>query len=103
MEKLSSETVEMQCNVHEFYCDECGAFLGKSPEYDGTIPIKEYGGFSHTINCVLDYDYKDDLIGEGLCRNLSLHKQLCPTCAGDHLSKVIETLESLGYKVNKSK
>ena len=34
MEKINSKIVEMPQIIHEFYCDDCGEYIGSSDEYD---------------------------------------------------------------------
>lgn len=83
MEKVITETVNIERKKHSFYCDKCNKYLGSSEEfYDGYYPpFGEYGQ-SFYVN------------GYGWCR-LKLH--LCDKCKVDMTNDILRCLKQLGF------
>ena len=72
---------------HEFYCDKCGTFLGKSEEYDD-------GYYAEIGQHCWEYRHGDiQLIKEG---------QFCETCYKEINSHINSTLEQLGFLPERS-
>jgi hypothetical protein len=82
MDKTTTIETIHKTIVHEFYCDECGAYLGKSEEYDdGYYP--EIGEFEITVNINGWYILKE-------C--------LCDKCAEKKTNDIYKALKNLGFK-----
>lgn len=75
-------------NVIEFYCDDCGKFLGQSEEYDdGYIP--EIG------------EYKEEFYLHEFNGWYRINKTLCDECKDKLLAKIDAELRNLGFKPDK--
>ena len=83
MEKVTTETLNIERKKHSFYCDKCNEYLGSSEEFDdGYYPtIGEYGQ-SFYVNSY------------GWCR-LKLH--LCDKCKVDMTNNILRYLNQLGF------
>lgn len=89
---VSSERIKMQKQIktkkeivqvtHEFYCDNCGKFLGSSKEWDDGY-YKEYGSFKNNL-CINSRWYR-------------YRKNLCDKCQNEFVAKLTKTLIELGY------
>lgn len=82
MEKITTTTETITKNVHEFYCDECGVFIGTSEEYPN-------GGYERLGVYELNV-----LTPNGLFKYYD--KCLCDTCKESFPIKVAEALEAIG-------
>ena len=67
---------------HIFYCDECGAYIGKSREYDD--------GWYDTLGEVEFSFYID--------RWYRVKKCLCGNCAAKFIENLKATLKDFGFK-----
>ncbi len=89
MEKMEEYEITTKRITHNFYCDECEMFLGKSEEYDdGWYPeIGEFNQkmFVQGINSDPGYWY-------------SIHKNLCKACAAKLNTRIKVALEELGFE-----
>lgn len=82
MEKVKEYEVRKQSRVHEFYCDNCGKYLGGSEEY-------EDGYYKTPFN----YEYRV-LLNSKWYKN---KRTLCDYCKLKFEEKYIETLKKLGF------
>lgn len=85
MKKTITEIIEVEENEHEFYCDECGKYIGTSYEYDDGW-YDELGEFELACNI------------NGWLR---LKKCLCDKCAHEFINKVRTVLFDIGFEVEK--
>ena len=83
MEKTIESTRSRKEVVHEFYCDDCGEYLGKSEEYDDD-------GWYHVPNEVEVRFYLD--------KWYNLKKVLCDKCKAKLFDKIDKSLKELGFK-----
>lgn len=83
MKKTITEVVEVEETRHEFYCDECGKYLGVSYECDDGW-YKRLGEFE--LNCYIN-------------GWLHFKKCLCDKCKYEFENKVRATLLDIGFKV----
>lgn len=81
MEKHIEVKKNATANEIEFYCDDCGKFLGKTEEYDDGC-YEELGKFM--VEFYFDEWYK-------------LEKHLCNECKEKESKKLKETLNELGF------
>ena len=95
MEKIKEEIVQRTSRTHEFYCDNCGEFLGSTIEYDdGYAP--EINNYIASINIPLDCNH-----GIGAkSAYYSLNKHYCNSCLNDFISKIHNVLINFGFTVN---
>lgn len=82
MQKITIHNRVVQETHHSFHCDDCGTELGISVEHDDGY-YEEKGSFEMNLN-----------IGEWY----SVKKHLCPKCRQKFITKLGQTLESLGFK-----
>lgn len=83
MEKITQEMWENKMtNVHNFYCDECGAHFAISKEFDN--------GYYYKSGCV-------DVEVNTPYGRYKTDKCLCGECKGKFISNVCKTLESMGF------
>jgi len=74
-------------NMREFYCDECGKYLGESGEtYDGEY--FKYGEYIQRVKTRRNY-------------SMILRKCLCMNCADKLDSEFFKTLINLGFEKEK--
>lgn len=83
MEKVTTETVNIERKKHSFYCDKCNEYLGSSEEFDDGY----YPSFGEYYQSFYVNDY-------GWCR-LELH--LCDKCKVDMTNNIIHCLNQLGF------
>ena len=83
MHNKVNKTKTITVVAHEFHCDDCGAYLGASEEYDDGW-YKQIGNFNLRY-----YTSQDWYV---------LNKHLCDTCKEKLLSKLCATLEDMGFK-----
>ena len=83
MEKTISRNVKRKQYYHEFYCDKCNKFLGKTAEYDdGWYP--RLGEYKQHFN----------VSGYGWCK---LKKTLCDVCRNKMNTKILLALKDIGF------
>lgn len=83
MEKIETKNRQIEDRTHHFYCDDCGAHIGSSEEYqDGYY--EELGEFELKI-----------LMPRGWYK---LEKCLCKTCIEKFLDTAYAVLEVIGFK-----
>ena len=87
MHKTTTVKREIEDTIHEFYCDECNEFLGKSTEYDDGY-YDEFG----------EYEIKFFL--DSTKSWYYLRKHLCKQCKRIIDLKVVSELKKLGFKTN---
>ena len=83
MEKVERVPKTTYRDVHYFYCDDCGTYLGATEEYDDGW-YGEKGKFELSF-CVSSRWYR-------------MNKQLCDECREKVLSKVADNLIQLGFE-----
>jgi hypothetical protein len=83
MEKVETKTRQIEDRTHHFYCDDCGAHIGSSQEYDDGW-YQELGQFEIKI-----------LMPRGWYK---LEKCLCEDCKKKFSNKVHAKLELVGFK-----
>ena len=81
MEKVIERKIERVERGHDFYCDECGKYLGSSEEYDD--------GYYHEIGNFELKLYTD--------KWLVLKKHYCNECRRKFLNKLNLILKELGF------
>ncbi len=81
MEKHINVKKIMNIDEVEFYCDDCGKFLGKSEEYDDGY-YEKLGEFEVKFN--FNGWYK-------------LEKHLCDECKEKETKKIEKSLKELGF------
>ena len=82
MDKVVRQRQLVERTTHEFYCDECGNFLGTTFEYDD-------GYFKELGEVELEF-YLDD--------RYQLRKTLCPKCKMRLYNKIGSMLNEFGFK-----
>ena len=83
MEKVETKIRQVEDRTHYFYCNDCGALLGTSHEYnDGWY--EEVGKFE------LKWFTPDGWY--------KLEKYLCTSCKNKFLTRVYDTLEFAGFE-----
>lgn len=70
-------------NKHQFFCDECGQFIGESYEYDDGY-YQEFGNYTP--------DVEINHVG------YSLGKLLCDKCEEKAERELLQAIKQLGYK-----
>lgn len=93
MQKQIKTKKEVMQVIHEFYCDNCGKFLGSSAEYDDGY-YEELDSFENEINISNSRGYKKSYKEGGWYR---YKKNLCDKCQNEFVSKLTKTLIELGY------
>ena len=86
MEKTISRNVKRKQYYHEFYCDKCNKFLGKTAEYDD--------GWYPRLG---EYEQKFNVNGYGWCE---LELNLCDKCKAEKNLLILISLKELGFDVN---
>lgn len=84
MEKRIEVKTNTIINEIEFYCDDCGNFLGKTEEYDDWY-YEELGEFE--VDFYFNGWYK-------------LEKHLCDECKEKETKKIEKALKKLGFVKN---
>lgn len=87
MEKIETIITTIEKNYHQFYCDECGSFIGESFEYEDGY-YQEQG--EYTIKTFIEA--KDTWF--------KLRKCYCDKCKDKFTNNFVEILENLGFKPN---
>lgn len=83
MEKVENKTRQIEDRTHHFYCDDCGAYIGSSHEYDDGW-YQELGEFElHWFTPNGWY---------------KLENYLCNDCRDKLLTKVCAELEAAGFE-----
>lgn len=85
MDQIKHKKVENIVNIHEFYCDGCGGYLGKSEEYDDGYYPNPYN-FNLSLNTTQWFRIRRDF---------------CPECKEKFLSKLNDFLQECGFKKEK--
>ena len=83
MEKNEVITHTVENVIHNFYCDDCNKYLGKSQEYDDGYYAK-FGEFELKIYMPNGW--------------YSVKKCLCDTCRDNYVKKVEHAITELGFK-----
>ena len=82
MKTLKSKTVKV--DVHSFYCDECGKYLGDIEEYDNNNGwCEELGSFEMIIPVGGSWYW--------------IKKCLCTDCRSKMIKQIQSSLTSLGF------
>ena len=84
MERESTQTISREQKVHQFFCDECGAELGVSTEYDDGYYAK-FGEYNQQVQ-INGVWYK-------------LHANYCPECAATKTNDIISAITNLGFNI----
>ena len=83
MDKLEVKTKTITSNVHSFYCDECGEFLGSTEEYED--------GYYHDLGkFYLNYFVPEHGWYE-------VNKHFCNKCKEKYLKQIIDNFVKLGF------
>ena len=83
MHKTIVKKVRTEQYFHEFYCDDCNKYLGKSIEYDD--------GWFETYG---EYEQHFYVNGYGWCK---LKKTLCDECKDKMNTKILLALKDIGF------
>ena len=86
MEKQKTITRQIEETEHEFYCDECNTYIGKSLEYPDRY-YRSLGVFEQKI-CISSEWY-------------TIRKCLCEDCNNKQIKKLINSLTELGFEKDK--
>ena len=86
MHKTENKTRTITTTTHHFYCDDCGAYLGSSEEYDDGY-YDERGAFGLSFNLNSNWYH--------------VNKIFCDKCKQNYLIEVKEALENLGFVYRK--
>lgn len=83
MHKITVKKIRTEQYYHEFYCDGCNQYLGKSIEYDDGY-YEEYG----------EYKQQFYVNGYGWCK---LKRTLCEECKDKLNVKILLALKNIGF------
>lgn len=88
MDKVERYAVEVIKRKHEFYCDNCGEFLGESEEYeDGYYEQKG--------------EYHEEFY---ICETFfSIKKHVCDKCKRKFEKEIADCLADLGFERRKTR
>ena len=86
MEKATTETITTTKTTHHFYCDHCNIHLGSSKEYNDGY-YEEFGEFELKMYTPRGW--------------YSLDKHLCDECREEFLNEFYNTLETIGFKLER--
>lgn len=82
-EKIITRETKSTVTMHQFYCDECGSYIGESFESDDGY-YKKLGDFEQQY-------YIDN-------KRYSLQGTLCLDCRKKLIQRVAKALEKIGFR-----
>ena len=85
MEKVETKVIQTEEITHNFYCDECGAHLGSSVEWDDGY-YQGFGGFELKMHTSRGW--------------YEIKRCFCDTCRDKFLNKVYASLEAAGFELD---
>lgn len=88
------EKKEIIKTTHEFYCDNCGKFLGSSEEWEDGY-YEKFGSFENKLDIYNSRVHNKKYKESGW---YTYKKILCDKCQEEFVSKLAKTLLELGYK-----
>ena len=83
MEKIKKKAVQCELIEHEFYCNNCNKYLGKSIEHED--------GWYQEINPV---EYSFFIDGS----RYTLEGNYCDSCKEKLIQKLVNALEGIGFR-----